>query len=116
MLKKTLLIGGSRFALAFCAGFALTGVDAASRADGKQQCGLPDQRDEQRTWRRCDHCCRRVGGVVRNQRDIGCMRRRGLRLTSPLQPLSARRSPKSQDAGVMVGGSTMNIRRYLPGR
>ena len=30
MLKKTLLISGSRFALALCAGFALTGVDAAS--------------------------------------------------------------------------------------
>jgi hypothetical protein len=104
MLKKTLLISGSRFALALCAGFALTGVDAASAQMASSNAGC------------LINVTSSVLGAVTtagagvsaasgfNATSVACA---GVAyaLTSPLQPTISSPQPEAAGHGVMVGGS-----------
>lgn len=108
MLKKTLLIGGSRFALAFCAGFALTGVDAASAQMASSNAGCLINV----TSSVLGAVATTAAGVSEassgiNATSVACA---GVAyaLTSPLQPMISPPQPEVAGHGVMVGGSTMN--------
>ena len=109
MLKKTLLISGSRFALALCAGFALTGVDAVSAQMASSNAGCLINV----TSSVLGAVATAAAGVSEassgvNATSVACA---GVAyaLTSPLQPTISSPQPEVAGHGVMVGGSTMNV-------
>ena len=108
MLKKTLLISGSRFALALCAGFALTGVDAASAQMASSNAGCLINV----TSSVLGSVATAAAGVSEassgfNATSVACA---GVAyaLTSPLQPTISPPQPEVAGHGAMVGGPVTN--------
>ncbi|HRY02555.1 MAG TPA: YadA-like family protein [Beijerinckiaceae bacterium] len=108
MLKKTLLISGSRFALALCAGFAFTGVDAASAQMASSNAGCLINV----TSSVLGSVATTAAGVSEastgfNATSVACA---GVAyaLTSPLQPTISSPQPEVAGHGAMVGGPVMN--------
>lgn len=108
MLKKTLLISGSRFALALCAGLALTSIETASAQTASSNAGCLINV----TSSVLGAVGTTAAGVSEassgfNATSVACA---GVAyaLTSPLQPTISSPQPEIAGHGAMVGGPVMN--------